>query len=234
VLRALHAFLMWGMRHGYLDRNPAMGIERLPVRARDRVLCADEIKTVWAATEGAGDFSAITRLLLLTGCRLNEIAKLRWEEVLSDRIVIPGARTKNGYAHAIPLLPTMRGILAGRERQGEYVFGRTERGFSGTAGSKAALDKRVKAAGVEMGPWVLHDLRRSTATGMGELGIRPDVIESCLNHRSGFRAGIAGIYNRATLEAPMRHAWATWETHVLGIVEGRLTGDRVVPLVRTG
>jgi integrase len=229
ALRALHAFFDWCLRQGFVDRNPAMGIERLPVRERDRVLSADEIKTVWAATEGNGDFNAIVRLLLLTGCRLNEIAKLRWEEVLSDRIAIAGARTKNGRAHTVPLLPAMCGILVGRERRGEYVFGRTERGFSGTAGSKAALDKRIKAAGVEMKPWVLHDLRRSFATGLGELGIPPHVIEACLNHRT-FKAGVAGTYNLAALEMPMRHAWATWETHVLEIAEGRVVGDRVVPL----
>jgi len=229
VLRALHAFLVWGMRHGYLDRNPAIGVERRPVRARDRVLSADEIKAVWTACEGDGEFSAIVRLLLLTGCRLNEIAKLRWKEVLSDRIVIPSARTKNGHAHTISLLPAMRSILAGRKRQGEHVFGRTERGFSGTAGSKAALDKRLKAAGVEMPSWVLHDLRRTFATGLGELGIAPHVIEACLNHRT-FKSGVAGTYNRAALEAPMRHAWATWAGALLAVTQGRIVGDRVIAL----
>jgi integrase len=228
VWRALHAFLVWGMRHGYLDRNPAIGVERRPVRARDRVLSADEIRAVWAATEGEGDFNEICRLLLLSGCRLNEIARLRWDEVLSDRIVIPRTRTKNGHAHTIPLLPAMRSILAGRERHGEYVFGRTDRGFSGASGSKAALDKRLeKAAGVELKPWVLHDLRRTFATGLGELGIPPHIIEACLNHRT-FKTGVAGTYNRAVLEAPMRHAWATWETHLRDIIEGRVAGDRVV------
>jgi integrase len=229
MLRVLHAFFVWGMRHSYLTSNPAAGVERRPVRARDRVLSADEIKAVWTASAGAGDFNSIVRLLLLTGCRLNEIARLQFAEVLSDRIVIHGDRTKNGHAHTIALLPAMRGILESRDRQGEYVFGRTDRGFSGASGSKAALDQRIKAAGVEMKPWVLHDLRRSFATGLGELGIPPHIIEACLNHRT-FKTGVAGTYNRAVFEAPMRHAWAVWETHVLAIAEGRIAGDRVVAL----
>jgi integrase len=230
VWRALHAFLGWSMRQGYLDRNPAIGVERRPICARSRVLSADEIKAIWAATKGVGDFNAVVRLLLLSGCRLREITDLRaGDEIYSDRFVIGSARTKNGHAHTVPLLPAMRAILAGRERRGEYVFGRTDRGFSGTSGSKAALDQRIKAAGVEMKPWVLHDLRRTFATGLGELGIPPHVIEACLNHRT-FRSGVAGTYNYATLEVPMRRAWAAWETHVLAIAEGRVVGDRVVAL----
>ena len=56
------------------------------------------------------------------------------------------------------------------------------------------------------------------------------MVEAALNHVSGFRHGVAGTYNLAALEGPIRHALAVWETHVLAIVEGRVHGDRVVPL----
>ena len=123
----------------------------------------------------------------------------------------------------------MRAILGGRDRRPdkEHIFGRShDRPFTGWSESKAALDARLKAAGHKLKPWVNHDLRRTIATGMGELEIAPHVIEAVLNHASGFRAGVAGIYNRAKLEKPMRHALEAWGAHIEEIVEGRIAGDR--------
>jgi hypothetical protein len=62
------------------------------------------------------------------------------------------------------------------------------------------------------------------------LGIAPHVIESVLGHVGGFRSGVAGTYNKATLEHQVRHALMMWEAHVTDIVGGRISGDRVVPL----
>jgi hypothetical protein len=127
----------------------------------------------------------------------------------------------------------MRSIIEGRERRPhkEHVFGRPNNGgFSGWGESKAALDERIKATGVKVEPFVHHDLRRTFATGCGELKIAPHVIEAAINHVSGFRHGIAGHYNLAALEEPVRRALKVWDSHVRGIVEGRTTGDRVVPL----
>jgi hypothetical protein len=83
-----------------------------------------------------------------------------------------------------------------------------------------------------MPPWVIHDLRRTFATGLGELGIAPHVIEAAIGHVSGFRAGVSGVYNRSIREPQIRHALAVWDQHIREIVEGRVTGDRVVPLRR--
>jgi integrase len=230
--RSLSAFFDWCVRQGLLERNPCLGVERFPDRKRDRVLSAAEIKAVWDATAGPDDYSAIVRLLLLTGCRSSEIAALTWDEVYSDRLVLPPERTKNGRQHSVPLTTTMRELLDGREhRPGkDHVFGRRLDGpFTGWGESKAALDARIKAAGHVLKPWVNHDLRRTLATGMGELGVEPHVIEAVLNHASGFRHGVGGTYNRAKLEKQVWHALNLWSMHVQEIVEGRTTGDRVVP-----
>jgi integrase len=230
--RSLSAFFDWALRLGLIERNPCPGVERFPDRKRNRVLSAAEIKAVWDATAGPDDYSAIVRLLLLTGCRAGEVAALRWDEVYSDRIVLPPERTKNKRPHTIPLTATMHEILDGRERRPgkDHVFGRRLDGpFTGWGESKAALDSRIKAAGVAMKPWTNHDLRRTLATGMGELRISPHVIEAALNHVSGFRHGVAGVYNHAQLEEPVRFALEAWDAHVQEIVSGRVTGDRVVP-----
>jgi integrase len=228
-LRSLSAFFAWALRLGLVERNPCLGVERFPDRKRDRVLSAADIKVVWDATAGPDDYSAIVRLLLLTGCRANEIAGLRWGEVYSDRIVLPPERTKNKRPHSIPLTATAQAILNGRERHKDHVFGRLDGPFTGWGRCKQRLDARIEAAGVAMNPWTNHDLRRSAATGMGELGIEPHIIEVVLNHASGFRAGVGGTYNRAKLEKQMRQALDLWDSHIHEIIEDRVAGDRVVP-----
>jgi integrase len=231
VRRSLHALLAWAMRQGLITHNPAAAVERQPVKSRDHVIDADGIKAIWEATNTPDDFSAIVRLLLLTGMRANEVGCLHWQEVRADRIELPGERTKNGHPHTVPITPQVEAILAPRQRDSDrkFVFGRDTGGFKGWSSSKRILGKRIAAAGVKMAPWRLHDLRRTCATGMHELGVSSDVIETCLNHLSGFRRGIAGVYVRSRLEGPVLHALEAWEGHVLRIAGGEVRGDRIVP-----
>jgi hypothetical protein len=65
---------------------------------------------------------------------------------------------------------------------------------------------------------------------MAEIGIAPHIIEAVLNHVSGHKAGVAGIYNRAAYAEPMRLALQRWADHVARIVEGR--ASNVTPLRR--
>jgi integrase len=219
----------WAIRQGLTSANPTAGVERRRLKARDRVLTADELKAIWAATAGADDYSVIVRMLLLSGMRASEVGDLQWSEVLSDRIVLPGERTKNGRAHTIPLAPQLARLLATRSRgNGPFVFGRTgTSGFSGWSKSKQELDAR---AGIQT-HWVIHDLRRTLSTGLAELDVAPHIIEALLNHVT-FRQGVAGTYNRARYEQQIHNALCAWEAHVLEIAEGRVSGDRVVPLLR--
>jgi integrase len=165
--RSLSAFFAWGMRQGLADRNPCLGVERFPDRKRDRVLSAGEIKTLWSATAGGSDYDVIIRLLLLSGARAGEIGGLLWDEIYSDRIVLPAHRVKTNRQHTIFLTKTMRAILDGRKRRPdkEHVFGRRrESPFTGWGESKVALDARiVEATGAATG-FVVHDLRRTFAT----------------------------------------------------------------------
>jgi hypothetical protein len=74
--------------------------------------------------------------------------------------------------------------------------------------------------------WVLHDLRRTAATGMADLGIAPHVVEATLNHISGAKAGVAGTYNRALYAGEKKAALERWAAHVEGLVTGK-RGDIV-------
>jgi integrase len=232
---SLAAFFSWAIGEGLLDHNPVLGSNRNLEKPRERVLEDDELKAIWAATDGSDDYSAVVRLLALTGCRATEIGSLRWSEINldKDQIELPSARTKNGRPHAIPMAPAVRAILEGRPRRPDrdLFFGRRQDApLRGWAVLKEALDKRIKDNGAVVAAWVHHDLRRTFATRLAELGISPHIIEACLNHVSGHKRGVAGVYNRSDYVAQKRHALELWAEHLLAIVEGRAMPSKVVPL----
>ena len=228
VRSSLAAFFAWCVREGWVDTNPVAGGSRSPERSRERVLSDDELKAIWAGTADSRDYSAIVRLLMLTGQRRDEIGGLKWSEVDGDRIVLPAARTKNAREHVVPLALAARVVLDARPHHHgrDFVFGRTN-GFSGWSVSKAALDEQL---GNIVDGWTHHDLRRTAATRMAEMGIAPHIVEACLNHVSGHKAGVAGIYNRADYAEQKRHALNAWADRLLGIVEGRAEPSTVIPL----
>jgi integrase len=177
--------------------------------SRDHVLTDQELSAVLKAL-GQDQFSNIVRLLVLTGQRRNEIGGLRWSEVDFDRglIVLPPARTKNKRAHELPMSKQVRAILDRQPRRSEFVWGRR---WTSWSNGKDDLDQLLSTS---IRDWRLHDLRRTAATMMAELSILPHIIEAILNHVSGHRAGVAGIYNRARYETEMRQALQRWADHV--------------------
>ena len=225
VRSSLSAFFNWAVREGLLDANPVTGTARADERgSRDRVLTQAELAELWSALP-QGDFGEIVRLLILTGQRREEIGALRWSEIDLDRglIVLPPERTKNLRQHEVPL---SRQALAVLERQPkrkgrDHIFGIGEAGFSGWSKSKERLDQALLAKRKErdrrakpLPSFRLHDLRRSAATGMAELGVLPNVVEQALNHVSGAKAGVAGVYNRSKLTDAVREGLKRWADHV--------------------
>jgi hypothetical protein len=79
-------------------------------------------------------------------------------------------------------------------------------------------------------PWNVHDLRRTVATGLQRLGVRLEVTEAVLNHISGSRGGIAGVYQRHDWAAEKRAALDAWAAHVAAIVKGQASSGNVVVL----
>ena len=163
VNESLSAFLSWSLQQGLIDSNPANGTTRYPEKSRDRVLSDDELRSIWKATSDSSDYSAIVRLLMLTACRRDEIAGLRWSEIIDDRIVLPPSRVKNGVQHSMPLSPVASELLAQRPVTTDLVFAtRQGRQLSGWTKLKAALDTTVEATTLHRGSH--HDLRRTAAT----------------------------------------------------------------------
>ena len=93
------------------------------------------------------------------------------------------------------------------------VGGRTE--FTGYSKAKSRIDVRItKLREKHMPSWTLHDLHRTCATGMARIGVAPHVIEAVLNHISGSRAGVAGLYNTYAYEPEKRAALGLWAGHI--------------------
>jgi integrase len=208
---ALSSLFNWCIQEGLLETNPVVGTRKADEGgSRERVLTQDELRKLWRALDD-GPFGNIFRLLLLTGQRRNEIGALQWSEIDLARkvIVLPPARTKNSRLHELPLSAQALAILSRvpRRNSSEYLFG--VRGFKDWDVQKAKLDARAGIA-----PYRLHDLRRSCATMLGELGVLPHHIEAILNHYSGHRSGVAGVYQRAKYADEMRSALQRWADHV--------------------
>jgi integrase len=212
---SLATYLNWAMREGLTESNVALLTNKNAEKPRERVLSNDEIKIIWNALP-EGDFADILRILFLTGQRATEISDLCWDEIDFEKDVIrlPSHRTKNRRSHTIPMSSTVRSILEARQQNGrDHVFGISQRGFSGWSKAKGRLDEAIKIPA-----WRIHDLRRTAATGLGELGIFPHVIEAILNHVSGTRSGVAGLYNKAAHETEKRTALQRWNEHVAALV----------------
>jgi integrase len=205
VRATLSALWSWAIAEGKADLNVVKGTNRADEQSRSRVLSQGEIATLWHGLP-SGRYGDIVRLLLLTAQRRQEIAGLQRSEIILDaepRIVLAAERTKSDRAHVVPLSPQAVAILEPYLANGDAVFEAVA--FSR---HKAALDAKLGIA-----PYVLHDLRRSCASWIAELGFgTPWTVEAILNHR---KPGIMGTYNLATHSREMRDSlvkWADWVT----------------------
>jgi integrase len=202
------------------------------------VLSDAELRALWRASDAEPyPWRAAVKLLILTAQRRSEVIEARWDEIdLDARLwTIPAGRAKNGKAHLVPLSAPALDVIRGIPRlsgSGLLFPSRSDlaRAASGLSKLMARLAVAVEA---EMGEpverWTLHDLRRTAATGMQRLGIRLEVTEATLNHVSGSRAGIVGVYQRHDFRDEKRHALDAWAAEVMRIVEGRPV-DNVAPI----
>jgi len=214
----VNRFFAWCIERDILKVDPTAGMPRVGNgKSRDRVLCDDELKKVWAGAESIGLFGSVTRLLILTGARREEIAQLRWSEIVDgDTIKLEGARTKNGEPHDIPLSAPAQALLAGMPHIGESDFVFTTNGTKPINGWSLPKRKLDAVSGVT--GWCIHDIRRSVANAMQKLGIQLQVTEALLGHTSGSRGGIVGVYQRHNFAEEKRAALEAWGQHVTALV----------------
>ena len=222
----------WAVGRGLIDVSPCVGV-RPPsaAKSRDRILSDDELCVLWQACEELNyPFGPLVKLLILSGQRLREVAHARWPEIdfTTRTWTLPRERSKNNQAHDVPLSNAAIAILESLPRfsRTELVFTTTGRTpVSGFSKAKKVLDVAMPP---DAAPWVLHDIRRTFASGCARLGVNLPTIEKVINHTSGSFAGIVKVYQRHSFEAEKRVALEVWGQHMERLIIG--AADNVVPL----
>jgi integrase len=171
-------------------------------------------------------------LLLLTGARASEVCAAAPQEfdVGAAVWVIPSARVKNGLAHRVPLsdaaLEVVQEALAVRACDRPWLLPSIRgAGHVTLWGTLDALQRILGSTDV-----TVHDIRRTVATGLQKLGIQLEVTEAVLNHVSGSRGGIVGVYQRHDWAVEKRAALDRWARHVLALAAGEAAIGNVIPL----
>jgi integrase len=231
ILAVIRKLFNWAVDGDFLKASPAHGIKpRSKAVRRDRVISDEEIAAIWRALPKAAisdETRDIIRLLFLTGQRSGEVCGMMRSEVDLKKLVwtIPAERTKNGLAHVVPLSGAVTEILTlainatDPEDDDVPLFQKIGAPIQSNAIAQAV---RLKLQ-ISKVRWTPHDIRRTGATGMAGIGTAPHIVEAILNHVSGFKAGVAGVYNRAAYEPEKRQALDKWARHLEGIVRGSIT-----------
>ncbi len=246
LLALLRKMLNWAVSQDLIESSPCAGFSRLADEiARERVLHERELFHLWRAFDAAPVFAAPLKLLLLTAQRRGEVAGMEsgeLENMDGDAPLwrIQKHRAKNDRAHAVPLSPLAAEILAALPAKSGLMFTTTgETPVSGLSKAKDNInayladqhDKHPDPAIASLlADWRIHDFRRTAATCMAEIGTSRDVVEAILNHKSGTRAGVAGIYNRSELLDDRRIALEVWAKYLQRVTAEPLSDQAVAAL----
>lgn len=230
VLAAVRKLFNWSVTRGLIELSPVVpGMARRGEVSRTRYLSPDELRLVWNAAGRLGyPAGAVVQLLITTGQRRGELTAMTWDQLdLAGESLwtLPAEQTKSARTHLIPLSDLTLDILKDIPRLGDYVLtSRGDRPVSGFGKWKKKLDEEIlkllaeeaEADGADpdqvtpLPHWRLHDLRRTVATHMEELGIPPHIVGSVLNHDPKSYKGITSIYTRGDLIFARRKALNAW------------------------
>jgi integrase len=215
----------YAMEHQVVEISPVLGVRKpTPERSRDRVLKPAEIRALWALWEAEGSqVSVLYRMLLLTGQRKTLVTEMRWEHIEESWWSLPKEVTKNRLAHRVYLVPQAQALLAAIPRDSAWVFA-SERAAGKPLGWVNKAKERYRAAS-GIPDWRPHDLRRTMATEMGDLGISQETIGRVLGH---VQRGVTAVYDRAKREHQVSAAMLAWGRRLEEIVHGEPAGERRV------
>lgn len=234
MARAVHAqlsaFYSWALpRLDKLPGNPCIGAGRpAKPKARERVLTPAELAALWRAAEAEAEpWRSAIKLLILTGQRRSEVFGARRSEFDLDASlwIIPADRAKNGVQHLVPLSAKSVSVLTGapNNKDSQWLFPAEGNATNYASGISRVVNRLRKAVAGDFDKkvetWSLHDIRRTVATGLQKLGVRFEVTEAVLNHVSGSRGGIAGVYQRHDWADEKKDALDAWALFVADCVQ---------------
>lgn len=217
----VHRFFRWAVEKRLIEKNPASSIPLASAPSdfnRERVLTVTELGQVLDAADKLENPARVfVKLLIICGQRRGETSFMKWSDLRLDGNMptwsIPAENTKNHLPHDVPLPHEAITILLSLPKLGEFVFtsdGQTP--ISGFSKIKTKIDRHLRENNIPH--WTMHDLRRSCATGMADLGIGPHIVEAVLNHVSGAKSGVAGRYNLSKYDDERRKALTIWAAYV--------------------
>jgi integrase len=219
AVRYVRPILKWAAQRNYVPREVALVDPPATVRRRDRVLTRDELAALLPilTAPGASGYRLALRFMLLTLCRREEAADARWRDVDLEAAEWGIPQTKSGRRHRLPLSDQAVALLRaiGPTKPDAHIFGARGGGKLGN------WDRATKVVMEQSGTkgWTRHDLRRTGATMLGEMGVEPHVIEAALNHTS-IHSQLAATYNRARYFEPVRNALRLLADQLDGVAAG--------------
>lgn len=237
--QVIFAFFRYGVRRDHLQSNPAAGLDKYHTLVpRERVLAAGEIHLFWNwlgdGAELHPDYSDVLRLELCTGARVGEISGMTVDEIDASRWIwtLPAARSKNKKPRMTPLVGIARDIIEKRltSTQTGTVFTNTIGDPLSSVNIATTLISRRRSAPIKH--FTTHDLRRTVATELVDLGISLDLVAAILGHEGGDKTTkiLTRHYVRTDMTERKRVALAAWDARLKTFLEGRVTPANVVHL----
>ncbi len=202
----------WG-----ITQNPCYrSRQRTKEKTRSRVLTDDEIRTLWAEWDKR-ESGPVYKVLIMTGQRSGEVKAMRWDEICGDVWTIPAEKTKSRKRdHKVPLTEKVKAILEGLDKSSEWIFPSRKGGHIRWLGNNTMRIRR--AVGFHFTP---HDLRRTVATRMAELGISDRTIARILNHEWVYKDVTTKHYALDDRLPEKRQALERWTAMLDQILTGK-------------
>ena len=263
VLEVMRRMFSFAVERDLLETSPMFGVKPLTKKvAKDRVLAAAEIKTLWAGLETAAISEEITRalkLILVTAARPGEVIGMHSDEIVGDWWQIPADRSKNGSVHRVFLTTLAKELIGGKEgyifesprsellpdgarivnhmdvNALAYALRRNLKGYKRQRAARTKSDSDTPIMvpvsdekKIEMVPFTPHDLRRTAATLIAELGFTNEIIDAALGHKA---RGVVAVYNRHDYSREKQQALQALERKLTSIITGEAS-IKIIPLRR--
>jgi integrase len=184
------------------------------VRSRERALNEAEIGLFLRKLRNANeneDMKVALELILMTLARKSELRLARWQHIDFDRgeWEIPPELSKTGKGQIIYLSDQAKALFRKLEPGAGLLF--PHRASPTQPMAAHTLNSVLARASKGMAHFTVHDLRRTAATRLTEMGFEPDVIEKAMNHTI---KGVRGVYNRAQYADQRKQMLQAWADHL--------------------
>ncbi|MGM4991278.1 tyrosine-type recombinase/integrase [Tardiphaga sp. 841_E9_N1_2] len=238
--QSIGAMFNWATSQDIVSSSPIRGLKAYSSgEARDRILSPEEIRDFWKwldSSDLTDDMADALRLQLCLGARIGETAGMRAEELnqMSWQWTLPAARSKNKKPRVTPIVGIARKILSERLRivnAGPLFINETGAALRSNDVGSAIVTRRKR---IPLDHFVSHDMRRTVATQLIEIGINYDIVAAVLGHEPGERntRTLVKHYVRSDLIPQKIVALEAWDDRLAGIIDNRYRQNNVFTLAQ--